>query len=246
MKSNSYIINPILWSLNLLFPKECISCGKSLSYQNRDYLCPDCSRFLFWTGGIICEKCGRPLAGDIIPPVICPTCRKFPPVFDRARSALILEEAGQEFMLAFKYQQAPYLSAPAGRWLARAGREYYAWSDYDLIVPVPLHHRKKRERGFNQSELLARRLSRLTRLPLAGRKFVRCRYTRTQTRLNPKEREKNVKGAFRVTDDKYFRERRLLLIDDVLTTGATVNECARVLIKAGAGRVDVLTLARAI
>jgi len=238
--------NLILWSLNLFFPKECVSCGRTLSYQNRDFLCPDCARFLFRVGAAVCEKCGRRLPGEITPPIICGACVTSPLAFDRARSSLLLEGTGQDFVAAFKYGESPHLAEPAGRWMKDAGDTYYRWSDYDLIVPVPLHHRKKRERGFNQSELLGRRLSRLTGIAFSRRKLIRCRYTRTQTRLNPKERKMNVRGAFRVSDGKYFGRKKLLLIDDVYTTGATVNECSLTLKKAGASRVDILTLARAI
>jgi ComF family protein len=185
------------------------------------------------------------LYGEITPPVVCFSCREDPPFFDRARSAFILEESGRQFVWQFKYHQCPYLSAPAVRWLKEAGDRFYRWLDYDCIVPVPLHPRKKRERGFNQSKLLARGLSRRSGVSLPGKKLLRHRYTRTQTRLKLRERIRNVQGAFRVVDQGWLREKSILLVDDVYTTGATVNECARVLKEDGALRVDVLTLARA-
>ena len=234
------------WLLNLLFPKECAGCGSSLPFDNRDYLCDPCARGIFWISPPVCERCGRPLFGSVRPPVVCPRCRAAPPDFDRARAVFAFRDAAQAFVLKYKYAGCPYLALPASRWLKEAGESVLSWEDYDALVPVPLHPRKARERGFNQSELLAAGLSRFCGVPLAQRKLARSRYTKTQTRLDVAERRENMRRAFRVATPGYFRGKSVLLIDDVHTTGATVNECARVLKADGAERVDVLTLARAI
>lgn len=147
--------------------------------------------------------------------------------------------------MKYKYSSNPYLSSPAIDRIIKAGGDEYRWSDYDLIVPVPLHPRKARERGFNQSGVLAHGLSRRTGIKLLRNGLVRTRYTRTQTRLSRKDRQENVKGAFRISERAEINGKSVLLVDDVYTTGATVNECAEVLIGAGALMVDVLTLARA-
>ncbi len=236
----------VLWLLNLLYPKECVHCGRALDYRNVDFLCPGCLQYIFWIRGPVCSVCGLPFRGELSHPQECPSCKEEKPAFHRARSVFRMAEAGRSLLLRYKYERQTYLSPPAARWLKEGGEEFYNWGDYDLILPVPLHHRKVRERGFNQSELLAAGLSRLTGVPLAKKKFVRARYTGTQTRLNLKERQENIKGAFRVKDRRYFWEKSLLLIDDVFTTGATVNECARALLKAHVRSVDVLTLARAV
>ena len=246
MKMQRVSQKSLLRILHLFFPKECVHCGRLLNYRNREYLCPACRQLISLISDSICDRCGLPLEGEITPPVECSSCREDPPFFYRARSSFLLAGAGKSLVLTYKYSQNPYLSDPAINWLFTTGEESYDWSDYDRIIPVPLHHRKSRERGFNQSGLLAAGLSRRTGIKLSRRGLVRIRYTSTQTRLSRKSRRENVKGAFRVTGNACFLRKRLLLIDDVYTTGATVNECARVLMKAGAKMVDVLTLARAV
>ncbi|MFH1038322.1 MAG: ComF family protein [PVC group bacterium] len=236
----------LLWLLHFFFPKECVHCGRLLDYRNREYLCPACLPFLFLITGPVCGRCGRPLEGEVLPPAECSSCRKNPPPFRRARAAFLLRGAGKSLVLGYKYSRNPYLSAAAAERLHAVFSARYRRSDYDGVLAVPLHPRKARERGFNQSALLAAGLSRRTGIRLERKGLIRERYTGTQTRLSRKEREKNVRGAFRVVDPARFRDRSLLLIDDVHTTGATVSACAEVLMKAGAERVDVLTLARAV
>lgn len=230
--------------LNLLFPRRCASCGSSLEFDNEDFLCPACFSKIRWADGPACAVCGRPLFGMVHEPVVCSGCVADPPHYDRARSIFYLEETGRELILNYKYRSDTHLARPAARWMAQRGSKFYVWTEYDACLAVPLHYRKRRERGFNQSLLLARRFSRLASLPLRGGGLSRKRYTGTQTRLTLARRRKNVRGAFRLKNPKSFWCRRLLLIDDVYTSGSTVNECARMLKDAGALRVDVLTLAR--
>lgn len=230
--------------LNLLFPRRCAACDATLRFDNDDYLCRDCLKKIHWLSGPLCSVCGRPLFGKVVEPVTCSACLDNPPHFDRARSIIFLERAGREFILKYKYGSNLHLCRPAARWMAERGGRFYSWDDYDGWLAVPLHSRKSRERGFNQSLLLARRFSRLVSLPAAGGGLSRSRFTRTQTRLTLARRRENVRGAFRVGSPKKVWRRRLLLIDDVYTSGSTVNECARTLKSAGAEAVEVLTLAR--
>ncbi len=151
-----------------------------------------------------------------------------------------------ELISRFKYQGATYLAEPLGMLLADLQDEYFSFSNIDILIPVPLHPRRLRERGFNQSLLLARVISRLKKIPLACHLLERVRYTPPQTQLSGSEREKNVRGAFCLRSNHFLAEKTVLLIDDVFTSGATVNECTRVLKEAGAREVQVLTLARAI
>ncbi len=246
MEEKAFMPDPVLWLLHLFYPRECVHCGRLLEYRNREYLCPACRPLLFPIKDAVCEKCGRPLEGEVLPPVECPPCREKAPAFRRARAAFLLTGAGKSLVLGYKYGRNPYLSGTAVSLLHGAFLARFRRPDYDFILPVPLHPRKERERGFNQSALLAAGLGRRTGIRLAGKGLIRDRYTGTQTRLSRKERQKNVRGAFRVLSVDRFRGRSLLLIDDVYTTGATVNECAKVLVKAGAKNVDVLTLARAV
>ena len=237
--------NSLLLFLHLFFPKECVHCGRLLDYRNREFLCPDCRKLITPVRQPLCDRCGRPLPGEIEYQFNCSTCRENPPRFRRARSAFLLTGAGKSLVLKYKYSSNPYLSSPAINWILKTGGDEYRWSDYDLIIPVPLHPRKARERGFNQSGVLSGGLNRRTGIKLSRKALVRTRYTKTQTRLGRQERQKNVKGAFRTSDRADLSGKSILLVDDVFTTGATVNECARMLIKAGASMVDVMTLARA-
>jgi len=245
MKIQTIPSKSILWLLHLFFPKECVHCGRLLDYRNREYLCPDCGKLIISIRQPLCEQCGSPRSGEIEYSFKCPACRENPPRFRRARSAFLLTGAGKSMVLKYKYSSNPYLSSPAIDRLVQAGGEEYCWSDYDLVIPVPLHPRKSRERGFNQSGVLAHGLSRRTGIKFSRTGLIRTRYTRTQTRLSRKDRQENVKGAFRISEPAEIDGKSVLLIDDVYTTGATVNECTGVLIGAGALIVDVLTLARA-
>ncbi len=235
-----------LWLGHLFFPRECVHCGVLLDYRNRGYLCGGCRELLETVGEPLCEICGEPR--ETAPPVsaTCPACREDPPAFRSARSALLFSGAGRSLVLAYKYSAGPYLYAAALRLLQSGGERWYAWRDYDLVVPVPLHPRKVRERGFDQSALLAVGLSRATGIPLGRKTLARVRYTISQTRLSREERGGNIGGAFAFRGGEEVRGKTVLLVDDVYTTGATVNECAKMLIWGGAASVDVLTLARAV
>jgi ComF family protein len=145
----------------------------------------------------------------------------------------------------FKYQGASRLAKPLGTFLAEYEDSEFPFSEFELILSVPLHPRRLRQRGFNQSLLLARCVSRAHSIPLDFASLQRTRHTEPQTQLSGPERQKNIRGAFEVRRAGAIAEKHILLIDDVFTTGSTVQECAKVLLKAGAKQVDVLTLAKA-
>ncbi len=239
-------LSAILWLGHLFFPRECVHCGVLLDYRNRDYLCPGCREQLETVGEPVCDCCGRSLAGPARLRPTCPACRKNPPAFRRARSAVLFSGAGQSLVKAYKYSANPYLSGPVLELLAAGWERWYGETEYHRIVPVPLHPRKVRERGFDQSAILAAGLSRRTGIPGDRKSLVRIRYTGTQTRLSRRARRENIRGAFRVRGAERVRGASILLVDDVYTTGATVGECAAALRAAGAETVDVLTVARAV
>ncbi len=239
-------LNGILWLAHLFFPRECVHCGVLLDFRERDYLCPGCRARLETVPEPVCERCGVPLEIPAGHPATCPDCREHSPAYRRARSALIFSGPGGSLVRAYKYSAGPYLSGACLRPLLAGGERWYDWEKYDRVVPVPLHPRKTRERGFDQAAVLAAGLSRKTGIPLDRKSLVRIRYTGTQTRLSRKSRRENIRGAFLVTGRDRVRGAEVLLIDDVHTTGATVGECAEALIGAGAAEVDVLTLARAV
>ena len=167
-----------------------------------------------------------------------------PPRYERARAAILYEGVGRDLILGLKLADRTWLAPTLGRWMARAGRELLA--DADFIAPVPLHRRRLYTRRYNQSVLLAQVIGKEAGLPVISDLLVRTRATKPQTKLSGVERRRNVRGAFRVRPRYLTRVEncRTLLIDDVLTTGATVSACTLAISRAGGGPVDVLTLAR--
>ncbi|NQU72369.1 MAG: ComF family protein, partial [Rhodospirillales bacterium] len=177
---------------------------------------------------------------------VCGECLRAPPPFERARTVFRYDEHSRDLVISFKHRDRIDAAPAYGKWMARAGREILA--EADLIVPVPLHRRRLISRRYNQSAELCHALSRETGLPHNPDLLVRTRATPTQGRLNRAERERNVRGAFALRPDAVtsLQGRRVVLVDDVLTTGATVNACARTLLRGGAAAVDILTLARVV
>lgn len=163
-----------------------------------------------------------------------------------ARALGYYEGPLQEAIHRWKYQGRMSLTPFFGEWMAETLQRYWQPSSIDLLIPVPLHRQRLRERGFNQALLLARELSRRTGIPYHKRILQKKRPTLPQINLSGSGREKGVKGVFQVTKKENLKGKWVLLLDDVYTTGATVNECSKVLMAGGAGRVDVFTLAHAI
>jgi ComF family protein len=231
--------------LDVVLPPRCLGCGAAVESQGR--LCAGCWRALTFLAPPQCRLCGYPLPHALPDAPLCGACAVEPPAFDRARAALRYDEGARSLILAFKHADRTD-SAPAfGRWLARAGAELLATAD--LIAPVPLHRWRLLRRGYNQAAVLARALARETGLALAPDLLQRRRATRSQQGLSGQARLANITvGAFRPHpwQARRLRGRRIVLVDDVLTTGATVGACAQVLRKAGAAAVDVLTLARVV
>ncbi len=178
---------------------------------------------------------------------VCQACTERPPRYRKARAALHYNQIGKDLVTGFKYRHALWLEPLLIDLLEAAVLGHFSGDVYDAVVPVPLHPVKRRERGYNQSALLAAGLSRRLGLPLmGGRTLLRLRPTPSQTRLTARQRLTNVKGAFGTLRPAAWTGKRVLLVDDVMTTGATVSACAEVLLNAGAVAVDVLTVARGI
>ncbi len=232
---------------NLLFPRPCVFCG--LARQGGGpCLCGPCQEALHTLAQPWCEVCGFPAEIDYTVPeenFVCARCRLESPPFDRARSIVMYESAFKGLMTFYKYQGQPG-ALDEIRHLLKAYHLENSETYVDLIVvPVPLHQSKCQSRGFDQAVLLARQVARVFNLPLAPSVMQRVRDTETQTRMNRNKRIENMKGAFAVRDTGLIEDRRVLVVDDVMTTGATVSEVSKVLKKAGAGWVEVLTLGRA-
>lgn len=225
---------------NLLFPIACVLCGKDLPEGVRA-LCSACrTTFPRWTG-LSCRVCGAPLPDG---GARCHACRHRRRAFRFCRSFGLYEGSLRKAILLFKYAGREEMADALALCLCEA---YYSRPELrraDLVVPVPLHFLKRHSRGFNQSELLAKRFSASVGLPFESKALVRSRWTWAQARLGKEKRKKNVEGAFVVRRSESLVDRRILLIDDVCTTGATLDACAQSLKGAGARTVDVLTVAR--
>lgn len=220
-------------ALNLLFPFRCLGCGKE-----GELICPSCQRKLPRINPPICPRCGRPQPSGII----CPACYSQRHEIDGIRSPFRFEAVIRQAIHQFKYHNLRAIAEP----LAVLLGDYLTAKPIpgEVLVPVPLHHRRLRERGYNQSELLARELGKLIGLPVAANCLARERHTPPQARTTSvSERQSNVSHAFTCHDQR-CKDKKVLLIDDVATSGATLEACAAALKAAGASSVWGLTLAR--
>jgi ComF family protein len=231
--------------IDFFFPPRCSFCGEPREGLIPAGVCSACLGHFRRVAPPRCPRCGVGFASDVGEDHLCSDCLGGNGHFTKARALAHYEGILPEIISRFKYRGDSRLAKPLGDLLADYEDPDFSFRDYRLVVPVPLHPRRLRRRGFNQSLLLARRISRRYSLPLNFTALRRIRATAPQTELSGAERQKNIRGAFAVFHEKTIAEKTILLIDDVFTTGATVEECAKVLLKAGARQVDVLTLARA-
>lgn len=235
-------------AVSALLPQRCYSCGVIVGAAGG--LCGECWGEITFITAPQCQRCGRPFEYEPMygrtDGLECGDCLRKPPVYNRARSCMVYEEACRAFILGFKYADRTDMAPILAEWLIRPGQELLA--DADLITPVPLHWTRLFSRKFNQSAELARHLAARSGVVYDPDLIRRKRRTESQAGLRAKARAKNVRGAFAVSKKAALRisGKRILLIDDVMTTGATLNACAGVLFWAGASGVDVLTLARVV
>lgn len=233
--------------LGFFLPTSCSYCRSPIGDSALPFFCASCWNDFAVLSGQLCPRCGRPFDSPETltrsPDHICSDCRLSPPAFDQALSVGFFEGPLREAIHQFKYRPCRSLGAPLARWMAGNIRTV---STINVVMPVPLHVTRLRQRGFNQALLLAHELSKSFAIPLSFDNLARVRSTRPQIELSGEERVKNVAGAFALRQPEQVRGIKVLLVDDVFTTGATMNECAAVLKEAGAVRVTALTLARAV
>lgn len=231
--------------LDFVFPPLCHVCRKYIPHAGTLHICPACREQMPAPPHPLCTVCGIPFpgAGDDHP---CSSCLKTPPAYSAARAALIHGGPGRSLIHAFKYNAKTHLRRPLALLVIENVSDFILSRRPDLVVPVPLHVKRLRSRGFNQALLVGELLAREWHLPLQRQALKRVRWTEPQINLAAELRRDNVRGAFSVPDTSGVAGKRILLVDDVCTTGSTVEECARVLVKAGAAEVLVVTISRAL
>ncbi|MBA3963698.1 MAG: ComF family protein [Chthoniobacterales bacterium] len=234
--------NPFRGLVSLLYPAACAVCATAI--EPGAQLCTRCVDDAPRLRAPFCERCSQPFAGAITDSFTCANCHDRVLHFDAAVSAYRSRGVIREVMHDFKYHGFLHLRKPLASWLGEALDDpRLAGRRFDCIIPVPLHPARERERGFNQAEILAKLLGHQVHLPVRSL-LQRIRYTTTQTQFDRQERIQNLAGAFRLRRGGVVRDLRVLLVDDVLTTGSTLSECAEVLKKAGAVSVHAATVAR--
>ncbi|TET45553.1 ComF family protein [candidate division TA06 bacterium] len=227
--------------IDFLFPPFCLVCKAPL-FKNERTICDACYLRIRPVDSPYCQVCGRPLrrAG------LCRACERYGKAYVRRRAVGIYESVLAEAIKSLKYRSRLSIAKKLGKMMSRLALADSEMSRVDAIVPVPLHRVRQRERGYNQALLLSKEISREMNLPVVAKSLVRTKFTKQQTRLSRKKRRGNVAGAFKVLDRESVRDKQILLVDDVTTTGATLEECTKALLDAGACAVYCLTAANAL
>jgi ComF family protein len=230
-------------SLDVALPRLCPICRDLVTDAG---LCPTCWSKLSFIAAPYCPRLGIPFVYDPGPGILSMQAIANPPAYQRARAAVRYDDVARALVTSFKYGDRLDLAPMFGRWMARAGHELFDGAD--ALVPVPLHWRRLWTRRFNQSGALAEAVARESGAPVAHTALSRVKATTQQVGLSRKDRASNVQGAFRVApaNKAQVAGRKLILIDDVLTSGATTDACARALLRGGAAQVDVLVFARVV
>lgn len=245
--------------IDAILPPRCGGCGTIT--ESPHAVCAVCWAGLRFITTPQCMCCGYPFEldqddqarpssseGADAGQLLCAGCLQKKPAFDLARAALVYDDFSRDYLLRFKHADRGDLTPLLARWMYQAGQGI--WDQADVIIPVPLHRRRLLARRYNQSGLLAARLSSMTGVPWDGLVLQRKRYTRSLGGLGPSSRKREVGGAFEIDENRAARSglsgTRVVLIDDVLTTGATVNACVRALKQSGVMHVSVITVARVV
>ncbi len=224
---------------NLIFPKICLHCGENLKL-GENLICDNCRRDLIFRKGNLCPRCNTVLTADK-----CLMCDEMDYAFDKAFSAFKYSKTIKSLVHSIKYNETKKVGKLLGFYLAEYWKKFVKINDIDCVIPVPLHKVKKRMRGYNQSKIIGESFAKSTNFHFDSSLIKRIYFTNTQTKLTKLEREKNIKNAFEISNVEKIKNKKILIIDDVFTTGSTVNEISKILKKYSAEKIYVLTAARA-
>lgn len=228
--------------LDLIFPPLCLNCDEPVGGDQT--LCPECWKKIHFITTPYCQRCGLPFSIPVEADTLCTSCLTTEPEFSRARSVYLYDDASKPIILKFKHGDQLHPTKALSQWMGRAAAEFLP--DIDWVVPVPLHYWRLFHRKYNQAALLGQAIAKQHNKPFAADALRRIKATPSQGHLSRKERYSNVKRAFQVPKSWQQRlvNKKILLVDDVLTSGATVNACSEVLKNAGASAIYVITVAR--
>ncbi len=231
--------------IQFFLPPQCPCCEKFLEEGEQGF-CSSCLLQIRWIESPFCTVCGVPFISSEAGNHPCGGCLTHRKYFTMARALGAYEGSLQEAIHRWKYEGKTYLTPFFAEWMTEGLNRYWDSDAFDLLIPVPLHRQRLRERGFNQVLLLVKEISSRTGIPYRKTILQKKKPTIPQVTLSGLERERGLRGAFHAVDKEELTGKSVLLVDDVYTTGATVNECSKMLRRGGAKRVDVLTLAHAI
>ncbi len=238
--------------ITFIYPAKCRRCEQPMRVSRFHYICDECWEQIEYLTPPWCETCGMPhqlpddsVATSVSDTLSCADCQARPPLYDRLRAIAFYEPTLREVIRLFKYHKKLGFAKQLGQLIEARFPTDLSADAYDFLLPVPLHRKRQRDRGFNQAEQIAKGIAKFLKVPVRTDILRRVRNTIPQSRLNsPRERIDNIKDAFDLRSPEAVRDCAFLLVDDIFTTGTTVNEIVKVLKIAGATRVDVLVLAR--
>ncbi len=227
--------------LQWFYPPRCVLCGKLIKIGQQDILCNNCQNTVQWKEGAVCQKCGRSIYTN---EKYCERCQKANFVFEKGIAVFSYSDV-RDAIAHFKFHYWKRDAVPLAKLMGDYLLTHYTElvEQTELLIPVPMYEKKQKIRGFNQSELLAKAISKRIEKPYSANNLKRIRNTQPQSLLNAEQRKQNIKGAFSVENVEEIKGKTVLLIDDIFTTGTTVNECSKVLYESGAKSVLFFSLA---
>lgn len=229
--------------INIFLPKCCVLCRGILTDKNNRHLCDPCRNKLKPINGLFCQKCGKPLPEGGAHCYFCRTAGVSGTHFEYIRAAGVYEGVLKEVIHKFKYQDKDFLVDDLSEFLIQQSKDKFNWIEIDFIVPIPLHKKSEHKRGYNQAKLLAEKVAIYFSKPLIFGNLIRVRKTKAQMQLPREKRLINLVDAFTILEPIIFKNKNILLIDDVSTTGTTIEECAKVVKRAGVKKIWGLVLA---